>query len=121
MVDAPRIETMRLRLGKASGLVDDDKYLPMYRNRQIHYKELFDFSVKLAKKKNNPSRYFAVMWGKANLKKTLEWLQKLINLAKSAKARLSHDSKQKKDDTINQVKLDMLHKMKAHHGLLSRF
>lgn len=83
MIDATRIKTMKQRLGEAVELIDDDQYLPMFRNRQIHYPELFAFSIELAKKKTNPSRYFAALWGAKTLAKTLDWLQKLINLAKS--------------------------------------
>lgn len=81
MVDKRRALTMRRRLGEASELVVDDNFLPMFRNRQEKYKEEFDFSVKLAKRKNNPERYFAKIWSCNSLTQTLEWLRELINLA----------------------------------------
>ena len=34
VVDNKRIATMRKHLGKASELIKDDAYLPMFRNRQ---------------------------------------------------------------------------------------
>ena len=94
MIDAKRIATMTERLGAAAELIDDKQYLPMFRNRQINYPELFDFSVKLAKKKNNPSRYFAALWGAKTLAKTLDWLQKLVNLAKSKVAEFAREKVQ---------------------------
>lgn len=89
---------MRASLGGASELVDNDQYLPMFRNRQINYPELFEFSTALAKRKDNPARYFAKLWGAKTLAKTLDWLQKLINLAKSKAAEIARSVKQKIDD-----------------------
>ena len=73
-----RIETLRNRLGKASDLVKNDEFLPMFRNRQIHFKKEFEESIKLAKKKNNPEHYFASIWSCKALKKTLEMIRKMI-------------------------------------------
>ena len=73
-----RIETLRNRLGKASDLVKNDEYLPMFRNRQIRFKKEFEESIKLAKKKNNPEHYFASIWSCKALKKTLEMIRKMI-------------------------------------------
>ena len=73
-----RIETLRNRLGRASELIVKDDYLPMFRNRQIHFKKEFEESVKLAKKKNNPEHYFASIWSCKALKKTLEMIRKMI-------------------------------------------
>ena len=89
---------MRASLGAASELVDNDQYLPMFRNRQINYPELFAFSTELAKRKDNPARYFAKLWGAKTLAKTLDWLQKLVNLAKSKAAEAARSVKQKLDD-----------------------
>lgn len=88
---------MRDRLGKeASDLIDSDQYLPMYRNRQIHYPELFAFSVKLAQKaKTSKSGYFARMWSSKELTKSIEWLTKLMNLAQSKAAEMVRDTKQR--------------------------
>jgi len=73
-----RIVTLRNRLGKASNLIKNDDYLPMFRNRQISFKKEFEESVKLAKKKNNPEHYFASIWSCKALKKTLEIIRKMI-------------------------------------------
>lgn len=98
MIDAQRIKTMKERLGEAVELIDDDQYLPMFRNRQIHHPELFAFSIELAKKKDNPARYFAALWGAKTLAKTLDWLQKLINLAKSKAMEAVRTAKKWADD-----------------------
>ena len=73
-----RIETLRNCLGKASKLIVEDDYLPMFRNRQIHFKKEFEESVKLAKKKRNPEHYFASIWSCKSLKKTLEMIRRMI-------------------------------------------
>lgn len=73
-----RIVTLRNRLGKASDLVKNDDFLPMFRNRQIHFKKEFEESVKLAKKKRNPEHYFASIWSCKSLEKTLEMIRKMI-------------------------------------------
>lgn len=82
IVDSKRINTMKLRLGKASELVDDDNYLPMFRSRQKQYPEEFREAVKIAKTKKSPSCYFATIWSSKNLKKSLEWLRQRINRLK---------------------------------------
>ena len=73
-----RIVTLRNRLGKASDLIKNDEFLPMFRNRQIHFKKEFEESIKLAKKKNNPEHYFASIWSCKALKKTLETIREMI-------------------------------------------
>lgn len=73
-----RIVTLRNRLGKASDLIKNDEFLPMFRNRQIHFKKEFEESIKLAKKKRNPEHYFASIWSCKALKKTLEMLRRMI-------------------------------------------
>ena len=59
VVDNKRITTMRKHLGKASELIKDDAYLPMFRNRQKKYKQEFDESVEVARTKRDPERYLA--------------------------------------------------------------
>lgn len=71
--------TLIERLGEAVDLIDDFNYLGMYRNRQIHYQKEFEFTIKLAKTKKNPQRFFAKIWSKANLKQTLDWIRQIIN------------------------------------------
>ena len=73
-----RIVTLRNRLGKASDLIKNDEFLPMFRNRQIHFKKEFEESIKLAKKKRNPEHYFASIWSCKSLEKTLEMIRKMI-------------------------------------------
>ena len=73
-----RIVTLRNHLGKASDLIENDDFLPMFRNRQIHFKKEFEESVKLAKKKRNPEHYFASIWSCKSLKKTLEMIRRMI-------------------------------------------
>ena len=73
-----RIVTLRNRLGKASDLIENDDYLPMFRNRQIHFKKEFEESIKLTKKKRNPEHYFASIWSCKSLEKTLEMIRKII-------------------------------------------
>lgn len=73
-----RIVTLRNHLGKASDLIENDEFLPMFRNRQIHFKKEFEESVKLAKKKRNPEHYFASIWSCKSLKKTLEMIRRMI-------------------------------------------
>ena len=86
-IDERRIEKMQKKLGKATKLISDDKYLPMFRNRQINYEKEFEFSVKLAKKKRDPRKYFAFIWSRKNLSKTVDWLRKLIAQAKAKLAK----------------------------------
>ena len=73
-----RIVTLRNHLGKASDLIENDDFLPMFRNRQIHFKKEFEESGKLAKKKRNPEHYFASIWSCKSLKKTLEMIRRMI-------------------------------------------
>lgn len=77
---------MRSRLGKASDLVMDDRFLPMFRNRQINFQKEFEFSVRLALAKRSPERYFAAIWKRSRLKRTVDWLRKMMNQAKHAAA-----------------------------------
>lgn len=100
-VDTKRAKTMRQRLGEASDLIESDQYLPMYRNRQMHYPELFEFSIKLAKRgdKKNAAHYFASLWGGKNLAKSIEWLGKLMNIAKSKAAEMIRETKQRWEDS----------------------
>ena len=96
MLTAKHISTLRGRLGAISDQLDD-QYLPMFRNRQINYPDLWDFSVKLSAKKDNPGRYLAKLWGRASLKKSIDWLSRLINAAKSKVMEKIREVKAKKD------------------------
>lgn len=90
IVDDKRVTTMRTRLGQASDLIDDDNYLPMFRNRQKEYPEEFKESLKIARKKKNPSHYFASIWSVKNLKQSLKWIRSIINRAKDAMLEKRH-------------------------------
>ncbi len=41
--------------------------MPIAQNCQINYAKEFDYSIKLAKRKRNPRKYFAFIWPSANL------------------------------------------------------
>lgn len=88
VVDGKRIVTMLEKLGEAADLIDDRRFLPMFRNRQKKYGKMFNLSIKLAKKKNSPSRYFASIWSRKSLSRTLDYLGDLVvrKAKKSARA-----------------------------------
>lgn len=95
---------MRKRLGEASELIEDDNYLPMFRNRQINYPEEFVQSVITAKKKKEPGRYLATIWKKSNIRESLIMLRKLINTAIAEVAHKIHKkAKQIKSEWETQV------------------
>ena len=84
-----RIKKMREALGEASALVDNDKFLPLFRNRQKNHTKEFKQAVKMAQKKKSPARWFASIWSVKNTAKTLEILRAYINqkIAKQAEKR----------------------------------
>ncbi len=96
VVDNKRITTMRKRLGKASELIKDDAYLPMFRNRQKKYKQEFDESVEVAKTKRDPERYLASVWSLKNLEQSLLWMRSRIARAINELARQRQEKKQRK-------------------------
>lgn len=112
---------MRQKLGAASELVDSDAFLPMFRNRQKLYAKQFEFSVKLAKRKKAPQRYFSVIWSRKNLAKTLDWLKKLIALERTenAEKRARAAAECPKDMKTNKAMLERINQLKAQHGLIS--
>lgn len=84
----------------------------MFRNRQLNYMKEFDFSVRLAKKKRDPKRYFASIWSSKNLAKTVDWLRKLMNLAKHEAA--ARRQQQKMEDQMSlQFDVDGLERLQA--------
>lgn len=96
VVDNKRITTMRKNLGKASELIKDDAYLPMFRNRQKKYKQEFDESVEVAKTKRDPERYLASVWSLKNLEQSLLWMRSRIARAINEMARRREEKKQRK-------------------------
>lgn len=115
-IDERRIEKMQKKLGKATKLISDEKYLPMFRNRQINYEKEFEFSVKLAKKKRDPRKYFAFIWSRKNLSKTVDWLRKLIA---QAKERHAQQMNEQLESPINTENLHKLTEMKRQYNLLT--
>ena len=96
IIDNKRIATMRKHLGKASELIKDDAYLPMFRNRQKKYKQEFDESVEVAKTKRDPERYLASVWSLKNLEQTLLWMRSRIARAVNELARRRQEKKIRK-------------------------
>lgn len=121
IVDERRIKKMQQQLGKAIRLIADDRYLPMFRNRQLNYTKEFEYSVKLAKRKRDPRKYFAFIWSSKNLAKTVDWLRKLIARAKAKAVKERHDQKMQKQIAlpINTDKLDKLMNMKRQYNLIT--
>lgn len=77
-MEEKRIITLRKRLGKASKLIKDDNFLPMFRNRQIRFQKEFEESVKIASRKRNPEHFFAVIWACRNIEDTLRMMRSII-------------------------------------------
>lgn len=112
------------RLGTAVDLIENHQFAPMFRNRQINYPELFAFSEQLARKKNHPGKYFAKIWGKKQLKKTIAWLTKLVNQAKAkAAAIVNQKREQRRMASVvahkNQAGLDKITALKRSYNLIS--
>ena len=120
-IDERRIQKMQQRLGKATKLITDDRYLPMFRNRQINYAKEFDYSIKLANRKRNPRKYFAFIWSSANLAKTVDCLRKLIAQAKAKAAEERHKQKIQEQTALS-ISIDGLNKltqMKRSYNLIT--
>lgn len=109
---------MRKRLGmRASKLIKDDKFLPMFRNRQIRYKREFEESVKIAEKKRNPEHFFAKIWSCENIEKTLKLIRSVIYRAIEKARELQESIKRIKTEqdiqaNINPIGLAQFAKMK---------
>ena len=118
MLDNKRISVMRRRLGvRASKLIKDDKFLPMFRNRQIKYQREFEESVKIAEKKRNPEHFFAKIWSCENIEKTLKLIRSVIYRAIEKARELQESIKRIKTEqdiqaNINPIGLAQFAKMK---------
>ncbi|MBB1531652.1 hypothetical protein HG463_003235 [Candidatus Saccharibacteria bacterium] len=118
MLDNKRISVMRVRLGvRASRLIKDDKFLPMFRNRQIKYQREFEESVKIAEKKRNPEHFFASIWACKNIEKTLKLIRSVIYRAIEKVRELQESIKRIKTEqdiqaNINPIGLAQFAKMK---------
>ena len=116
-MDKKRIMTLRKRLGKASKLIKDDNFLPMFRNRQIRYKKEFEESIKVAAKKRNPERLFAKSWSCENIEKTLKMMRSIIYCAIEKARELQESIKRIKTEqdiknNINPIGLTKIARMK---------
>ena len=97
VIESKSQATLIARLGDAAvDLIDNYKFLGMFRNRQIHYQAEFEFTVKLAKTKKDPKRFFAKIWSKANLKQTLDWARQAINRIASEAANKRYQEQTKR-------------------------
>lgn len=94
-LDSHRVLVMRERLGRASALIKNDRFLPMFRNRQKNHPEEFEQSVEqaLSGRVKNPSRWFAKIWAVSKLAETIDIMRTYINRAKSHLAEIRHRMK----------------------------
>ena len=106
ILDQKRKDTIREKLGKSSELIKTDNFLPKFRNRQKNYPDEWKESVEIAKKKDNPEHYLAVVWARHNIKKSLEWLKKLINIARNKLAILKAKMDQKASQGLKLKDMD---------------
>ena len=106
ILDQKRKDTIRKNLGKSSELIKTDNFLPKFRNRQKNYPDEWNKSVEIARKKDNPEHYLAVVWAKNNIKKSLEWLKKLINIARNKLAILKAKMDQKASQGLKLKDMD---------------
>lgn len=118
-MDKKRIMTLRKRLGRASKLIKDDNFLPMFRNRQIRYQKEFEESVKIANKKRNPEHFFAVIWACRNIEDTLRMMRSIIYRAIEKIRELQESIKRIKTEqsikrNLNPAGLKELSKMKRN-------
>lgn len=89
----PRVKTLRKRLGKASDLIPNDAYLPMFRNRQIRYPKEFEESLIQAARKKHPDRWLAKVWSCENMIASVKMLAKYIARRIAKHAKEVHDAK----------------------------
>lgn len=118
-MEEKRIITLRKRLGKASKLIRDDNFLPMFRNRQIRFQKEFEESVKIASRKRNPEHFFAVIWACRNIEDTLRMMRSIIYRAIEKARELQESIKRIKTEqsikrNLNPAGLKELSKMKRN-------
>lgn len=95
--------TMKERLGKACDLIDGEQFLGVFRNRQINYEKEFNQSVKMVKsmkkagKIKNASHYFAKIWKKENITKTLKIVREFLNRQASKLAEKREQKRQNEE------------------------
>ena len=88
-----RVKTLRKRLGKASDLITNDAYLPMFRNRQIRYPKEFEESLIQAARKKDPKRWLAKVWSCQNMITSVKMLAKYVARRVAKRAKEIHDAK----------------------------
>lgn len=124
LVDNQHIITMRKHLGDdASSIITNNNFLPMFRNRQIRFPKEFKLSVNIAKKKRNPAHYFAKIWAKDNIERSLNWLGGMLNRAKAKLAEARHQAelfkrKRQLTDNYNPVGVNQLRSLYGNFGNL---
>lgn len=123
-----RVKTMRERLGKACDLIDNEQFLGVFRNRQINYEKEFNQSIKMVKsmkkagKINNASHYFAKIWKKENIVKTLKIVREFLNrqvskLAEKREQRRQNEEYNKVQQAFNSEGYARLQAMKRNFNL----
>lgn len=104
--DNSRNSKMREALGDATKFIDGNNFLPMFRNRQKNFSKEFEASVKMMKnatfagKIKNKKGYFAKIWSKKNLEKTLKIMRDFLNRQFSKLAEKLERKKQNERDEI---------------------
>lgn len=88
-----RVKTLRKRLGKASDLITNDAYLPMFRNRQIRYPKEFEESLIQAARKKDPKHWLAKVWSCQNMITSVKMLAKYVARRVAKRAKEIHDAK----------------------------
>lgn len=122
-INQKRIQSMREALGEASALVDNDKYLPLFRNRQKNHTREFKQAAKMARNKKNPARWFASLWSVEKTARTLEILRTYINKKIAKKAENREKSRRNAEvasiaSNFNQSGRDKYRQMMIERGLL---
>lgn len=123
-----RIKTIRERLGDACSLIDNEQWLGMFRNRQINYEKEFNQSVKMVKsmkkagKIKNASHYFAKIWKKENINKTLKIVREFLNrqiskLAEKREQQRQNEEHNKAQQVFNSEGYTKLQQMKSNFKL----
>ena len=104
--DDSRNLKMREALGDATKFIDGNSFLPMFRNRQKNFGKEFEASVKMMKnmafagKIKDKKGYFAKIWSKKNLEKTLKIMREFLNRQISKLAEKREQKRQNERDEI---------------------
>ena len=123
-----RNATMKKWLGKACDLIDDEQWLGVFRNRQINYKKEFDQSVKMVKsmkkagKIKNAKHYFAKIWKKETIERTLKIVREFLNrqaskLAEKRERQRQNEEYEKAQQVFNSEGYARFQQMKAKFNL----